>query len=140
MHTSLLSFTEDDVQMRFAIEEAQRTLKQFFDSFSRPKPDQEHFLVKVQFSVAGQVEHIWVADIDASVSPLQGTLANETDLPGLKFMERVEFHPTQITDWMYVESGYLVGGYTTQVVRNAMSMAERAEYDAAAPYRFRNAL
>ena len=95
MHTSLLSFTEDDVQMRFAIEEAQRTLKQFFDSFSRPKPDQEHFL---------------------------------------------EFHPTQITDWMYVESGYLVGGYTTQVVRNAMSMAERAEYDAAAPYRFRNAL
>ena len=140
MHTSIQSFAEDDVPMRFAIEEAQRTLKQFFESFSRPRPEQDHFLAKVQFSEAGQVEHIWVADIDASVYPLRGTLANETNLPGLKFMERVEFLPAQITDWMYVESGYLVGGYTIQVVRDAMSMEERDAYDASAPYRFRNAL
>ena len=33
-------------------------------------------------------------------------------------MQRVEFQPSYISDWMYIENGYLVGGYTTRVIRD----------------------
>ena len=140
MDCTLTSFADDDPRMRFAVSEAKASLAQFFQCFAKPGPGQEHFLVKVQFERVDQVEHIWVADLDASVFPLRGTLANEPDLPGLTFMERVEFHPSQIPDWMYVENGYLVGGFTIQVIRDSLSVEERAAHDASAPYKFKDAL
>lgn len=124
--------------MQFAIDEARRTLRLFFDAFVAPKPNQQSFLLKVRFESQGMSEHIWVADVDASVSPMQATIANEPNLPGLKFMERTSFHFSQITDWMYLEDGYLVGGFTTQVIRAAMSTAEKVEHDLHAPYKFKD--
>ena len=64
--------------------------------------------------------------------------ANEPQLPGLRFMERTTFHPSQFTDWMYIEDGFLVGGFITRVIRAGMSPEERKEYDSHAPYKFRD--
>ncbi len=67
--------------------------------------------------VAGErTEHIWLADLDLSTMPGTGTVANETDFPGLTYMQRASFKPDQITDWMYLEDDKLVGGYTTRVL------------------------
>jgi uncharacterized protein YegJ (DUF2314 family) len=137
MEDSLVFFGETDPRMRFAIQEARRTLRTFFDAFVTPKENQTSFLLKVLFRSGAEKEHIWVADINASVSPLEGTIANEPKLAGLRFMERTTFGPSQITDWMYVEDGYLVGGFTTQVIRSCMSPSQRAEYESHAPYKFR---
>lgn len=52
-------------------------------------------------------------------------------------MQRVEFEPLYISDWMYIEDGYLVGGYTTRVIRDRMTEEERKKHDAQAPYKFR---
>jgi uncharacterized protein YegJ (DUF2314 family) len=52
-------------------------------------------------------------------------------------MQRVDFEPSYISDWMYIEDGYLVGGYTTRVIRDRMTPKERTAYDAQAPYKFR---
>ena len=139
MSDRIVSFESSDQRMRFAIDHARASLRQFFDAFLAPKANQTSFLLKVHFEVKGESEHIWMADIDASVMPLTGTIANEPNLPGMAFMKRASFDPSQITDWMYVEDGYLVGGYTTQVIRSFMSPEERAEHDAHAPYKFRNA-
>ena len=109
----------------------------FFDAFVMPKPNQKSFLLKVLFEQDGKGEHLWMADINAKVFPLEGTVANEPRLNGLKFMQRATFHPSQVSDWMYVEDGYLVGGFTTQVIRAAMSPEQRQKYDARAPYKFR---
>ena len=138
MIDSIVSFSDQDQRIAFAIDEARRSLKAFFDAFCLPTSNQTAFLLKVQFEAQNESEHIWVADIDASGMPLQGTIANEPNLLGLEFMQRVAFQPTQITDWMYVEDGYLVGGFTTQVIRSGMTPEERASYDANAPYRFRD--
>ncbi|MBD9416734.1 DUF2314 domain-containing protein [Pseudomonas sp. PDM16] len=137
MADGVFEFDSEDQRIQFAIEEAQSTLKAFFDAYLNPKPNQEAFLLKVQFEIDGEIEHIWMADIDPSAFPLHGTIANEPELPGLSFMQRVTFHPSQVTDWMYVEDGFLVGGYTTQVIRSGLTPDERAEYDAEAPYKFR---
>lgn len=137
MSDNVVPFDSEDERMRFAIDEARNTLRTFFEAYANPKPNQTAFLLKVLFESGEASEHIWLADIDASVSPLEGTVANEPSLPGLTFMERASFEPWQITDWMYVEDGYLVGGYTTQVVRAGLTPAERAQHDANAPYKFR---
>jgi uncharacterized protein YegJ (DUF2314 family) len=36
--------------------------------------------LKVRFESGGQIEHIWLADIDTSKSPLEGTIGNEPEL------------------------------------------------------------
>ena len=95
-------------------------------------------MLKIAFVENEKVEHIWVADIDATVFRPMGTIANEPSLAGVLFMERVEFHPSQISDWLYVEDCYMVGGFTIQVIRSLLSEAERAEYDAHAPYKFKS--
>ena len=40
-----------------------------------------------------------------------------------------EVEPSKISDWMFVDEGKLVGGYTLRVLRDSMSPAERAEFD-----------
>ena len=134
----IYDFSASDERMRTAIEQARRTLRDFFEAFAEPKPNQESFLLKVLFESQGKNEHIWVADINASVFPLEGTVANEPELPSLTFMQRTSFHPSQITDWMYIEDGYLVGGFTTRAIRAGLSGVERADYDANAPFKFRD--
>jgi uncharacterized protein YegJ (DUF2314 family) len=41
----------------------------------------------------------------------------------------------EIMDWMYVEDGKLVGGYTIRVQRDSLDMNERAEFDQSVGYR-----
>ena len=132
-----VSFSPDDVQMEAAIQEAKASFEKFITAFCRPTAQQKSFLVKVVFDEGERREHIWLADLDFFGKKPNGVIGNEPNLPGLKFMQRVEFEPSYISDWMYVEDGYLVGGYTTRVIRDRMTPDERRELDAQAPYKFR---
>ncbi len=130
-------FSSDDVQTEAAIGEAKASIRKIFEALFHPKEGQNSFLVKVVFDEGDKREHIWLADLDFLGKKPTGVIANEPNLPSLKFMQRVEFEPSYISDWMYIEDGYLVGGYTTQVIRDRMTPEERKEYDAQAPYKFR---
>jgi uncharacterized protein YegJ (DUF2314 family) len=77
-----------------------------------------------------------LADLELSGDRFSGVIANKPNLPGLEFMQRVEFDPSYISDWMYVDGGRLVGGYTTRVIRDRMTPEQRDSYDAQAPYKF----
>ena len=48
----------------------------------------------------------------------------------------IEFTYPQITDWMYVEDGRLVGGYTMRAIRDRLSSDARAKFDAGSPFAF----
>ena len=41
----------------------------------------------------------------------------------------------EISDWMYLKNGRLVGGESIRVLRNKMSASERAKFDASAPFK-----
>jgi len=123
--------------MDAAIREAKATFEQFVEAFCHPTDRQKSFLVKVVFNEGEQIEHIWLADLELSGEKPSGVVANEPKLQGLRFMQRVEFEPVYISDWMYIEDGYLVGGYTTRVIRDRMTPEERRAYEAQAPYKFR---
>jgi uncharacterized protein YegJ (DUF2314 family) len=129
-------FSSEDVEMEAAIWKAKQTFGQFLEAFLKPQQGQTAFLVKVAFVDDDQGEHVWVADLDFSGERIKGVVANEPKLRNLRFMGAVEFEPAQITDWMYVQDGYLVGGYTTRLICKRMSPKERAAFDAATPYKF----
>ncbi len=130
-------FSPADVEMETAIGKAKASFGQFIEAFCHPTEQQAGFLVKVVFDEGEQREHIWLADLDFSGTNPSGVVANEPNLPSLKFMQRVEFDPSYISDWMFIENGYLVGGYTTRVIRGRMTSEERQQDDAQAPYKFR---
>lgn len=134
----IIPFESQDSGMNQAIEQARRTLPKFLDAFSHPTGDQASFLLKVRFQSGGENEHIWLADLDLSKSRLQGTIANEPKLRGLAFMQRVTFRMSDVSDWMYVQSGYLVGGYTTRLIRSRLSAQERAAMDSETPFKIRD--
>jgi uncharacterized protein YegJ (DUF2314 family) len=133
------AFSSDDVEMEAAIANAKETFGLFLKAFFSPTEKQKSFLVKVVFVEKEQSEHIWIADLAFSAQTPCGVVANEPAMPNLKFMQKVEFHPSQITDWMYIEDGYLIGGYTTKLIRKRMSLSERKTFDASLPYKFREA-
>jgi uncharacterized protein YegJ (DUF2314 family) len=134
---SILPVSPNDPAMSFAIEEAQRTLRDFFRAFSNPNPTQKYFLLKIAVQHGDVAEHIWIANINASVSPLVGIVANETSIPGIRYMSQISFKPEQITDWMIIENGVMVGGFTNQVAIARMPKEEQRQYLASLPYRVR---
>ena len=135
-HDSIVSVAGDDTEMENAIVSAKQSFRQFLDVFMNPQPGQSVFQVKAAFIDGDQLEHVWLADLDFKASPPKGTVANEPALLSLRFMQRVQFEPPQITDWMYVQDGKLVGGYTIRLLRDRMAPDERSAFDAAAPFGF----
>lgn len=132
-----VSCSSEDADMEAAISEAKASFGQFIAAYCDPIEQQTSFLVKVVFDEGEQREHIWLADLDFSGKNPSGIVANEPNLSSLKFMQRVEFAPSHISDWMFIEDGYVVGGYTTRVIRSRMTSEERQQFDAKVPYKFR---
>ena len=132
-----VKYSSEDAEMSAAIRKAKETIEQFFEAFVEQTEGQKSFLLKVVFDKGDQREHIWLADLDFRGSKPSGVIANEPKLPNLKFMQRVKFNPSHISDWMYVEDDYLIGGYTTRLIRHRMTPKVRREFDARSPYKFK---
>jgi uncharacterized protein YegJ (DUF2314 family) len=43
--------------------------------------------------------------------------------------QRLGFDPEDVFDWMVIDAGHLVGGFTLRVTRESLPAAERAAYD-----------
>src|SRR5207247_7223268 len=109
----------------------------FMAVFFNPQTNQQYFLVKRRFTAGDVVEHIWVADLRYDGSVFHGVIANELQsISGLWFKQPVEVQLGQISDWMFVQDGKLVGGYTSRVLRKRMTARQRAEMDTHIPYSF----
>jgi uncharacterized protein YegJ (DUF2314 family) len=127
---SVIPVRADDPEMLAAINSARQSVAQFIDAFSHPKPGQRAFLLKMPFSKGSAVEYLWIADLDFRGETPMGTVADAPSKVDLKFMQRVQIDITKLSDWMYIDNGKLVGGFTTRVLRKRMSSSERKEMDA----------
>ena len=128
---------DGDSEMNFAISAARASLTNFLAAFRNPQTNQQYFLVKSKFIAGGGFEHIWVADLTYDGREFHGVIANEPERSsGLHFKQAVEVQMGQISDWMFVQDGKLVGGYTSRVLRKRMTAQQRRELDANLPYRY----
>jgi uncharacterized protein YegJ (DUF2314 family) len=75
---------------------------------------------------------MWVEDVVITTGGYRGKLGNEPlEITSLKLGQEVLVPLERVSDWMAVDDGTLVGGFTLRVLRDRMPADERAAFDAA---------
>ena len=126
---------ENNAQMNAAIEKARQSVDTFIKALQNPGAAQTFFSIKAKFTDGDEVEHIWLESVTYDGKKLQGKIGNEPlYIKNISLGDAVSVMPKDISDWMFVENGKLVGGFTLQVLRNQMSGEERKKFDESIPF------
>jgi uncharacterized protein YegJ (DUF2314 family) len=127
---------KDHAAMHRAVTEARKTVGRFITALKHPAPGQQDFEIKKPFIENGQVEHIWLSDVQFVGNRFQGRVDNQPrKIRKLKLGQLVSVNPNEISDWLYIDHGKLVGGYTVRVQYNELSAQEKQEFDRAADFK-----
>lgn len=135
----------DDPEMQRAYEQARDSFRYFWREIAwdrrRIVPALDLAIIKAPFTDDAprpgsgdepQVEHMWVGDIDFDGESVSGVLGNDPNwLTSVKDGDGVRIPLDRISDWMYVTEGVAYGGFTINLLRSRMDLAERQEHDAA---------
>lgn len=127
----VILFSDSDPEMNAAIEKARATLPEFWSHVASPAAGESGFSVKLALTDGDAVEHFWCSDIVGSAAQATCVIANEPAyVMTVKFGERVDIHPVQISDWMYWVGDKIRGGETQRVMIGRMPEEMAAEYRA----------
>jgi uncharacterized protein YegJ (DUF2314 family) len=128
--------TKDHAAMHRAVIQARKTVGKFILALNHPAPGQQDFEVKKPFIQGDQVEHIWLSDVRFVGNRFQGRLDNQPrKIRGLKLGQLVSVNPDEISDWLYVDNGKLVGGYTVRAHYNELSPQQKQQFDRDADFK-----
>jgi uncharacterized protein YegJ (DUF2314 family) len=123
----IVELTSADVDMNAAIARARDTLPTFWASYDTPKPSETGHGLKVRFAVGpDRFEHIWVSEVEKLPDGnFSGRFANQpSDLPGKNEGDQAEFKQADITDWLFIRNGKVVGGETIKLLLKSMPKEE----------------
>lgn len=126
----------DHAAMHRAVHEARRTVKKFIVALKHPTAGQTDFEVKKPFIQGNEVEHIWLSNVEFVGNRFQGRVDNQPrKIRGLKLGQLVSVNPNEITDWLYVDNGKLIGGYTVRAHYDELSPEQKQEFDREADFK-----
>jgi len=132
-HSPVIDVPSADPEMAAAIARARATLPTFWASYEAPKPTETGHSLKVRFATSRtNGEHIWMLDVKRLPSGLySGRFGNAPrDLRGKREGDLAEFREADITDWMFVRNGKIVGCETMRPLFKSMSKADAAAFRA----------
>jgi Zn-dependent protease with chaperone function/uncharacterized protein YegJ (DUF2314 family) len=113
---------------------ARDTLADFIGMLKMPAPGQTYFSLSMRIGSEGEGEQVWLSDVNYDGVLFKGTLQGEpTVAKGYLLNERLEVHPADVLDWVVVEDGKVLGGFTLRERRRWMTPSEQAEFDAQMP-------
>jgi len=122
--------------MHRAVTQARKTVGKFIAALKNPGPGQQDFEVKKPFVQGNQVEHIWLSDVQFVGKHFEGRVDNQPrKVQGVKLGQLVSVNPNEISDWLYVDSGKLVGGYTVRAHYNELSPQQKQAFDRNADFK-----
>jgi uncharacterized protein YegJ (DUF2314 family) len=104
-------------------------LDTFITKITTPHPNRTFVAVKVRFTPPGESpQDIWVDEVTYTNGVFRGNMGD--DIPSLRLEagEKITIHEEDIVDWMIVEDGKLVGGYTIRLAVQRMSTEEREQF------------
>jgi uncharacterized protein YegJ (DUF2314 family) len=126
---------DNDPTMSSAIQRARSTVGQFIQALGKPKPSQSSFSVKVTIRDGDSKEYMWLIPVDYDAGRFSGTIDNQPDkVKTIKLGDKITVKKEEICDWMYVDDGKLVGGYTIRALRDLVPANKRLEYDRSVPF------
>ena len=85
--------------------------------------------MKVKIHDKDKVEHFWVGDLERKEGKILGTINNDPDIvQNVKLGERIKVNEADISDWLYMRDGKMVGNYTLRVLFKQMTKEEVEKY------------
>ena len=118
-----------DAELEAAVEQARGSLDDFLAKITTPHPYRSFVAVKVRFAPSGEsAQDIWVDGVTYDDGVLRGMMGD--DIPSLKLEagESIKIEEENIVDWMIVEDGKLIGGFTIRLAVQRMSPEERERF------------
>ena len=118
-----------DVAMEAAFQQARDTLDSFIEKIGTSHPDRTLVAVKVRFVLPdSSAQDIWVDGITYRDGSFQGIMGD--DIPTLKLSidDKVKISRKDIVDWMIVEDGKLIGGYTIRLAFQRMTAEQKERF------------
>lgn len=125
--TPVLSGT--DTELEAATQQARDSLNTFTSTITTPHVDRTFVAVKVRFFPPNELpQDIWVDEVTYTGGAFRGNMGD--DIPSLKLEagEKITIKDKDILDWMIVEDGKLIGGYTIRLALERMSTEEREQF------------
>ena len=118
-------------QMLVAVSNAQAAVPEFIRVLTNPAPNQTSFKIKKPFGTqTGSEEHLWIADLKFDGTNFHGRLDNQpTELLTWKKGDAVTVLTNELSDWLYHEDGFIVGGFTLRVMRRSVTGKEAQDFD-----------
>lgn len=128
----VVTVSEDDQEMNSAIERAQETLPLFVDAMQSPAHATDLFTIKAKFpyGTGEAAEHMWVSDLTVTEEGFKGILGNEPEyVKDLQMGDAVDVKQENVTDWMILHDGQMLGGFSVHLLRSRMSETEQIQFD-----------
>lgn len=119
-------------ELNVATRTARKTFPQFKLAFISHRYDSTGFAIKIKFPTAnGGAEHFWTSKLSYHDDAFWGAI-DETPIDTsikIRIGEVFKIDTNTISDWEYINDRYLVGAYTTRVLRKHMSPEEGRKFD-----------
>ena len=132
--SDVMTFKDGHAAMSAAIDRARETLGRLFELGEAGAPCLYQIKAPVPVNVENRArEHIWVNLTGVDGDDFVGTLANEPkDIPDKKFGDPISWPIAEISDWAVTcsegDGVVMYGGYTSRVLKEAMSAEDQARY------------
>lgn len=108
-----IEFSSEDAEMNAAIAKARKTLPSFWKAFETRAAGESGHALKVRVADQHGTEHLWLTNIERSGGETTGLVDNEpTVVKAVKRGDRIVIPDSEISDWMYMRSGKIVGNET----------------------------
>ncbi len=128
---------ENDTRMREASRLAQQSLDTFVQTLEQPRPNQSDHAIKAVFQDDGASEAIWLTSLRHDGKTFHGTVSNEpVHLKSLHLGSQIDVENAKVNDWMLIDAGRLVGGYSIRAVRDNLQGEDRKRFDQTMPFTF----
>jgi uncharacterized protein YegJ (DUF2314 family) len=119
-----LEVERSDKELEKIADNARRALPVFFRNLARPEAGANNYYVKYPLSSDDHTEQVWLGSIRSRKGIYYGTIANTTISPTKK---RVTIDTEQITDWMYIQDGKIIGGRSIKYLLEKIPEEKRSE-------------
>ncbi|WP_119391396.1 YegJ family protein [Taklimakanibacter lacteus] len=128
---AVINVPNEDEAMNAAIAKARAGLPAFWAALADPPAETEGYALKVAITDGDNVEHFWTADVRRDGEHITAVIANEPQTVSTVTQgQRVDVPDADISDWMYLRKGKIVGNETLRVLLGYMPEEEAAQWKA----------
>jgi uncharacterized protein YegJ (DUF2314 family) len=135
LRRGVVDIDPNDPDMQTAIRRAKDGVQELLHRLAAPPPTQSSAAVKVAIEEQGVTEHAWLAEPRIEGDHFVGRLDNNlAQIRRWRAGDMVRVPQTALSDWLAIDGGRLVGGFSIRLLRDRMQPEERARFDRSAGF------